>query len=669
MALLLALACVPVFAAPQPAELFVSLTGNDQAAGRSAATPLATLTRARDEARALRRSGKAPNGVAVWVRGGAYHLAETLAFGAEDAGTEQAPLQFRAHKDERPVLRGGPAVSGFAPYRDRVMQCDLKRLGLQGKAFRQLFFKGKRMPLARTPNVDPADVYGGVWAHVVEPSPQGAKRAFTYNPKDIDPSRWARPTDGRLGVFCQYDWRWNWLPIQAVAVEDQTLTLGREATYEFGIGDRYFVEGLFEELDSPGEWYLDRKAGTLTYWPLPGEDMAKAPVVAPVLEQLVRLEGDPEGGKFVEHIALRGLTFSHATAPLPEAGYGYPQAEIPVAAAVYAEGARHCAFEELELAHVGQWGVELSRGCQDHRLVGNRIYDVGCGGLKIGEPTNPERDADEACRTLVTDNRVYDGNAVYMGAPAIWIGQSGSNVVAHNEIHGAWEWGISVGWTWEYVPPNRARDNRIEYNCIHDLGASELGTHAAIYCLGLSPGTVVRNNHLHHVSASGYGIILDQGCCGVLVENNLVHDTDGGFCSNFHCIGNVILNNIFALTRKSQMHRYGDNPPGGFELANTNIYCRNLGYWKEGKLFSRDEWLDFATVQDFNLYWNASGEPVTFMKYSLAEWRAKGLDRSSVIADPLFVDPDNGDFTLKPESPAFKLGFRPLDVSGAGPRE
>ena len=106
----------------------------------------------------------------------------------------------------------------------------------------------------------------------------------------------------------------------------------------------------------------------------------------------------------------------------------------------------------------------------------------------------------------------------------------------------------------------------------------------------------------------------------------------------------------------------------GFELANTNLYCRNLGYWKEGKLFRREDWLDFATVQDFNLYWNASGEPVTFMKYSLAEWRAKGLDRHSLIADPLLVDPDNGDFTLKPESPAFKLGFRPLDVNNAGPR-
>jgi len=657
-----------VSAAPQPVRFYVATNGNDQWSGsradpnaRRTDGPFATLERAREAVRDRRRGG---GSVRVLVRGGAYRLAKPFVLRPEDSGMEQCPITYAAYPKEQPILSGGRPITGWKRGDGELWVAEVPGVKEGKWNFRQLFVNGQRRRRPRLPRKGQYAIVGPVVAEKWD-DPQN-RQAFRYKEGDLR-TDW-RSLDDVEVVVLQH---WMEARLRIAKLDDAantvTFTGGswRPLTWSTG----YVVENVREALDEPGEWYLDRKAGTLTYWPLPGEDMAKAPVVAPVLEQLVRLEGDPEGGKFVEHIALRGLTFSHATAPLPEAGYGYPQAEIPVAAAVYAEGARHCAFEELELAHVGQWGVELSRGCQDHRLVGNRIYDVGCGGLKIGEPTNPERDADEACRTLVTDNRVYDGNAVYMGAPAIWIGQSGSNVVAHNEIHGAWEWGISVGWTWEYVPPNRARDNRIEYNCIHDLGASELGTHAAIYCLGLSPGTVVRNNHLHHVSASGYGIILDQGCCGVLVENNLVHDTDGGFCSNFHCIGNVILNNIFALTRKSQMHRYGDNPPGGFELANTNIYCRNLGYWKEGKLFSRDEWLDFATVQDFNLYWNASGEPVTFMKYSLAEWRAKGLDRSSVIADPLFVDPDNGDFTLKPESPAFKLGFRPLDVSGAGPRE
>ena len=128
------------------------------------------------------------------------------------------------------------------------------------------------------------------------------------------------------------------------------------------------------------------------------------------------------------------------------------------------------------------------------------------------------------------------------------------------------------------------------------------------------------------------------------------------------------MNNVFALTTLCGMHRYGDNPPSGFSLSNTNIFCRNILYWREGKLLRRDDWLDFATVQDYNLYFDAAGGPVKFGKRTFSEWRAKKLDRRSIIADPLFMNPDRGDFRLKAESPAFKLRFRPVDLSGVGPR-
>jgi hypothetical protein len=66
-----------------------------------------------------------------------------------------------------------------------------------------------------------------------------------------------------------------------------------------------------------------------------------------------------------------------------------------------------------------------------------------------------------------------------------------------------------------------------------------------------------------------------------------------------------------------------------------------------------------------------TGEPVTFLsgkKYTFEQWKARGMDQHSVIADPLFVDPADGDFSLKPDSPALKLGFKPIDISAAGPR-
>ena len=90
--------------------------------------------------------------------------------------------------------------------------------------------------------------------------------------------------------------------------------------------------------------------------------------------------------------------------------------------------------------------------------------------------------------------------------------------------------------------------------------------------------------------------------------------------------------------------------------------------WKDGPLIKETDWPNFSTLWDYNLYFREGGEPVRFMKYSFGEWQAKGLDEHSVIADPLFVDPQNGNFALKPASPALKLGFRPIDLRTVSPR-
>ncbi len=114
-----------------------------------------------------------------------------------------------------------------------------------------------------------------------------------------------------------------------------------------------------------------------------------------------------------------------------------------------------------------------------------------------------------------------------------------------------------------------ARDNVVEFNHAHHIGTGILGSHCAIYALGTSPGTVIRNNYIHQVFSSplwrgaAEGIILDNGCCGILVENNVVHDAAaGGFGTNFNCFGNIVQNNIFARGKQYQLTVYGDLPTG-----------------------------------------------------------------------------------------------------------
>jgi hypothetical protein len=97
---------------------------------------------------------------------------------------------------------------------------------------------------------------------------------------------------------------------------------------------------------------------------------------------------------------------------------------------------------------------------------------------------------------------------------------------------------------------------------------------------------------------------------------------------------------------------------------------RNIVYWTEGPLLGSN-WKDDRYRLDYNLYWNPTISPdsVRFAAWIPAEWKARGQDTHSLIADPLFVNPEKGDFTLRPGSPAFRLGFTSIDLRGVGPRK
>ena len=640
--------------------------------------PFATLERARDSIRDVKRGqgGTLDRPVTVFVRRGTYFLAEPLTFTPEDSGTEECPITFAAYRGGAAVISGGRSIAGWKPVTvdgKSLWAAEIPEVRAGEWFFRQLWVNGVRRVRARHPNrgylkvAEVPDVTTETQWH------EGQTR-FRFAEGDLN--AWKAVDDAEVVAMCR--WVESHLPIESVDQGEHIVSFRKRSVFKLEPGDPYYVEHVFEALDEPGEWYLDRESGTLYYVPIDGETIGKMEAVAPVLEQVVRLEGKPEAGQFVEHLAFRGLTFAHtewyfpedflSTWPKPDVG-GFSQASVGVPGAVYGEGVRGCAFEKCTIAHVGDYALELSRGCSHNRIVGSDLFDLGAGGVKIGEITIREDEAEQTHDNEITDCIICDGGRVFHSAIGIWVGQAYDNLLAHNHIHDFYYSGFSVGWTWGYGP-TLAKGNIVEFNHVHHIGVRSngdgpiLSDMGGIYTLGMQPGTAVRHNIFHDIAGlryGGWGIYFDEGSTHIVAENNLSYRTTHGGFHQHYGRENIVRNNVFAFARDAQLQRTRQEPHVSFTFEH------NIVYWREADLLA-GKWDDVKVVLDRNLYWRADRGEIRFGDLSWDEWREKGRDVNSILADPRFVDPENGMFYLLSDSPALKIGFQNISTRRVGPR-
>ena len=599
-------------------------------------SPIDSLAAARDFLRAQREKG-APPPYIVRVHAGTYRLTETLVLDPQDSGItiENAP-------GDHPVISGGRRIEGW-----RVTSGPLLTAPATGH-FNQLFVAGRRAQRARSPN------YGFYRAD--GPSSQDHPFLLHFRGAEIKPE-WAEPPSvSSVEVVALLAWAELRMPITSVDTASHIARLAADPQASNREADaRYWIENTRDALDEPGEWYLDTNTATLYYWPIPGDNLTRDAAIAPALEQLVRIENSRD-------LVFRGLDFRHSEWSMPAAGYAGRQAAIEAPSAIEATGAENVTIDRCTFSQMGGYAVWFGRGSRHNRVTANEIYDMGGGGIKIGETDIPES-AGQNFENTVTDNDIHDLGLVYPSAVGIWVGQSSRNSISHNHIHDLSYTAISVGWTWGYGP-NQCSGNQIEFNHLHDIGKRILSDLGAVYTLGVQPGTVIRNNLIHDIESftyGGWGIYLDEGSSKILVENNIVYNTKSAGFHQHYGRDNIVRNNVFAFGREYQLMRTRAEDHVSFTFE------KNIVYFDSGRLLGSD-WSGAGYRMDGNLYWDLRGEPVTFANRTLAEWREQGQDTGSVIADPLFVDAKDYDFRLRPRSPALRLGFRRIDMKAVGPR-
>ena len=655
-------ACAPVkeiAVAGEPNTLYVAPGGSDQSPG-TRAKPFATLERARDAIREMRALDAAPvGGLAVELAAGVYERAKAFELSEKDSGTRTCPVVYRAQKGAEVRLVGGRAVTGWTPVTDegvlekldpaakgKVVQADLKALGItdyggvKGGGI-ELFFNDVPMTLARYPNEGFLRITGLVEPGTVNVRGTKGSKTGKFMYEGDRPARWAGERDAWVHGYWFWDWSDQRHPVESIDAAKKLLAVKPPYHgYGYRVGHWFYGFNLLCEIDEPGEWYLDRETGVLYFWP--PSDVGKGRAVVSVVPTLVTL-------KDVSHVTLQGFTL--------EACRG---------TAVSLSGGTHSHVVGCRIWNLGGYAVRIG-GATDSGVYGCDISATGDGGISL---SGGDRKTLTPARLYAENNHIHHyGRWNRMYKAAIHLGGVG-NRASHNLIHNAPHMAIGFG----------GNDHVIELNEIHSV-CHESNDAGALYAgrNWTMRGTVVRHNFLHHISGfrgrGCVGVYLDDMFCGTRIVGNVFYKvTRAAFIGGGRDC--TVENNLFVDCRPA-LHI--DARALGWARYHTERWVKegrdkgiHLGipFAKPPYSTRYPELLTILDDEPFAPKGNLVARNVSW----LGRWDGvHGAARpfvtftdNMVDQDPKFADTPPRSFQLRKDSPAWKLGFKPIPVNRIG---
>lgn len=683
--------------------LYVATDGDDRRDGRAASAtrgqggPFATVARAQREIRRLMTRGKLPAPVKVYLRGGVHVLKRPLTFLPRDSGSgphtwwsevlsPPHDVTYASYPGESAILSGGRRISGWRETEvagQRAWVARLPQVRAGKWYFTQLWVNGRRARRTRLPReglFTIAELPDAIWQD--KPHSHAAlftgQDRFVFGEGDLKPWKNIRDVEF-VGLHYWIESRINFDHIDADTrmARLQWKSRMRLSDDYTRSGAPYYVENVFEALDAPGQWYLDRREGLLYYLPCEGETIDTTEAYAPVLDHVLALRGDMISGKAVSHVHFRDLTFSHTEwTPADPTEKVTPQAACHVPGAVRLHHATDCTLSGCRIEHVGSYGLTLEDACRDVAITHCHITDVGAGGVKVwhtvdtAATTRPGGGKDMHsvgnCRRItIADCVISDGGHRYHQGVGVLIGKCSGVQIIHNHIHDFDYTGISVGWTWGYAEGD-AYGNIIEHNHVHHIGRGVLSDMGGIYCLGVQPGTRIRYNVFHDVVSRGYGgwaIYTDEGSSHILIESNLAYRTKSQPFHQHYGRENVVRNNIFAFGGQAQIARSRVERHSSFTFERNIVLANN----DDGKVLAGN-WSQLNAIFANNIYFHLRDVPLDFAGDSFDQWRQRGQDKGSIVLDPGFKDPLGDDFQFRKTTSAARIGFVPWDITDVGPR-
>ena len=548
-------------------KIFVSTVGDDSGDG-SEEEPLRTLEKAIDVANEMREDSDKL--IEILLREGTYSVTNTIKI--INSQKDDPLLKISAYQDEKVTINAGVDIplsamsiadSDFTnaiidkPNAGSVLQYNLKdaqiedlgEISLRGhlisdekEAQAELSLNGEVQKLAGWPN--------GEYTGLIKPTDSneygkrtksGIANGCSFQVNYDRPSQWSKPEQAWLSGTIGPNYEFDYYPVSRFDSEEKRVYLSRGALEKYYTEPYYRFENVPEELDEPGEYYIDRQSGMLYFYPpedAPKDSVLTITMSTPTLDVSGKAPNSMFRIENSKNIVFENLIF--------KGGRG---------SAITGKNNSNIQFINCEINSFGENGIRFDAST-DIKISDCKIHDVGQDGILFVSCGN--------YKTLSPSNIVVSNTDIYNFARLERSYKTGIDfgyrcvgaTAANNHIHN----GPHAGMIFYGV------NNDIYGNEFDNL-VTEFSDMDALYCNNSNypweRGNKIHNNYFHDIGKSSMNgrhqinvraIRTDNRGCGLNIYENLFYNIgDGGNGNGNNGIGaitaegtrNRIFNNLF----------------------------------------------------------------------------------------------------------------------------
>ena len=640
------------FSAQSQISVFISPNGNDNSSG-AIQHPFKTLQAA------LAATNTLTGNVVIEIRGGTYYTGSTILIQAKNFRNRS--LVIRGYKNEKVIISGAkPLNLRWQLYKDGIFKAAVDFTESPDR----FFLNGKALPMARYPNYDStARVFNGTAADAIS----GEKV-----------KHWHNPTGAYVHALHKGEWGGFHYRITGKDAGGKLLMEGGwQNNRPSAMNDKYrFVENVFEELDTPGEWYYDAAAQTLFVFPPKGVDINKTRISISRLNALIVIKGDegaPAKNISLQHISFvqTNRTFMLTKEPLLRSDW-----TIDRGGAILLEGTENCAISNCVFTELGSNAVFLSNYNNKALIKDNHIFNIGGSAVCfVGNPAavrspafnydafvpwgemdytpGPKYD-DYPQQCTAEGNLIHNIGTIEKQVAGVEIEMASHITVSHNSIYNTPRAGINIGdGCWG--------GNVLEFNDVFNT-VLETGDHGAFNSWGRDRFWRPQREIIDSIVAAKPGIELLDIIEPNIIRNNRFQcnhgwdiDLDDG-SSNYRIYNNICLSGGLKLRE------------GYLRIVYNNIIVNNSFHphvWlkNSGDVFAHNiVTAPYAPILMDN--WGKEIDSNFFLSQKgLSEAKSYGGDIHSATGDALFIDAGKGNYATKAGSQAKRIGFVNFDMN------